>query len=244
MGQNGTAQVVVVQPDPHSPLARFETWLGDAGLQFMTLRPFAGDEVPHTLQHDGLIVMGGEMSSLDDAAHPWLVDIRVLLRDAVSRARPTLGICLGGQLLAQAFGGRVAVGDRGVEAGLVWVNGTDQAANDDLFEGLVRPFPAGTLHTDMIAELPQDASWLGSSSLYRHQAFRVGACGWGIQFHPELSPDLYREWEAHYAKTADEPLLRLLRDGSEQLQRMDGEVEPATRELAKRFANIVLTRRQ
>lgn len=243
MNQAAAADVLVVLPDVNSPLDRFEGWLGEMGVRFTTLRPYAGDVVPHSLRYDGLVVMGGEMSALDDLDHPWLNDIRILFRDAVACGRPTLGICLGGQLLAQALGGTVVVGDRGVENGIVRVHWTSEATDDELLTGLVDPFLTGAYHQDAISELPQQAVWLGSSAMYRHQAFRVGECAWGVQFHPELSPELYDQWAAHYAETADESLLALLARGTEEFTRYDGDVERATREMAGRFGSIVLARR-
>lgn len=239
MSQAGPPRVLVVQPDVNSPLDRFEGWLSAAGPRFTTVRPYAGDDVPHTLEYDGLVVMGGEMSALDDLDFPWLNDIRILFRDAVSRRRPTLGICLGSQLLAQAAGGKVVAGVHGVECGIVRVDWTSEAGNDELCAGLISPFLTGAYHQDVIAELPPEAAWLGSSALYRNQAFRVGDCAWGVQFHPELSPELYSQWAAHYAETADDSLLALLRNGSAEFSRHDRDVIAATREMAGRFAEIV-----
>lgn len=243
MSQGHTAEILVVVPDANSPLDRFESWLSDRGLRFTTLRPYSGDPVPHNLRYEGLVVMGGEMSALDDEKYPWLKDIRILFRDAVRLGRPTLGICLGAQLLAQSMGGTVQVGDDGVECGLVQVDWTPEAAGDELVSGLAAPFPTGAYHQDIVAELPPGATWLGTSSMYPHQAFRCGHSAWGVQFHPELSPALYNQWAAHHGETADDALLTTIRAGAEQLDRNDGDVSAATQAMADRFASIVLSQR-
>jgi hypothetical protein len=62
---------------------------------------------------------------------------------------------------------------------------------------------------------------------------------WGVQFHPELSPQLYGEWAANFGR-ADPALRALLRKGTDDFQRYDADVEAATRAMAKRFAEIVL----
>jgi GMP synthase (glutamine-hydrolysing) len=239
LDHNDSAQILVVQPDPKSPLDRFDGWLRESGLEFVIVRPFLGEVVPHTLLQDGLIVLGGEMSARADTEFAWLEDIRILLRDAVTRAQPTLGICLGGQLLAQAVGGQVTLGHRGIEGGIVWVDWTADACSDDLVSSLPSPFPTGALHGDAIANLPEAAIWLGFSSTYRHQAFKIGSSAWGVQFHPELSPTLYDDWVAAFIQT-DPSLTALLRTGVEDFQRHGADIENATRALARRFAEIVV----
>ena len=176
--------VLVVQPDPVAPLFRAEAWLREEGVEWTTVRPFAGDRVPDRLELDGLVVLGGSMSSLDGALYPWLEDIRALQRAAAAQGKPSLGICLGAQLMAQAFGGATAKGDCGLEAGVAWVDWLPTASEDPVLSGLAGPFPTGTMHGDMVAVLPQDAVLLGTGPVYPHQAFRVGATSWGVQFHP------------------------------------------------------------
>ena len=93
-------RLLVIQPDPLTVLDRFGEWLADAAVSIEVVRPFAGDVVPEYLRTDGLLVMGGRMSVWHDRDHPWLADVRRLFRHAVQAARPTVGICLGAQLLA------------------------------------------------------------------------------------------------------------------------------------------------
>ncbi len=84
-------RVLVIQPDRADPLDRFEAWLQGLGVQLTIVQPFSGHEVPSTLDADGLIVLGGKMGAYEDAAYPWLEDIRALQRDAVAQGAPTLG---------------------------------------------------------------------------------------------------------------------------------------------------------
>lgn len=231
-------QVLVVQPGDDDPLGRFSGWLADAGIDFVTVRPFAGDTIPDRLEADGLIVLGGEMSSNDTATHPWLERVRRLMRDAVERGRPTLGICLGGQLLAQALGGTVVRGASGTEAGLVTVTTTDAAQDDAIFHGLGRDFAVASMHGDEIEVLPDGAELLGTSTPYAHQAFRAAPNAWGVQFHPEIEPATYASWADDFHSPDPEEADRVTR-GINDLGAADARVRATAEVIAARFAALV-----
>lgn len=238
MAPSATPQVLVVQPGDDDPLGRFEGWLGERGIAIQTSRPYAGEVVPDRLEADGLIVLGGAMSSNDDAAYPWLADIRRLLRDAVRQDRPTLGICLGGQLLAQSLGGRVERGAHGVEAGVVRVSATDDAADDPLFAGIGPTFSVASMHGDAIELLPAGAILLSTSNPYAHQAFRAAPHAWGVQFHPEISPATYASWAAEFRSPDPDQRDRVAR-GIEELTAADVAVREPAALLATRFGALV-----
>lgn len=181
------------------------------------------------------------MSVHDTADHPWLADIASLLQDAVDRELPTLGICLGGQLLAQALGGVVARGHAGVEAGIVEVELRPDVGDDSLLGGLGQ-FPMGSMHDDAVHELPEDSCWLAASAQYPHQAFRVGASAWGVQFHPEISPATYESWARLYESSEPRDRDRV-QSGVSQFAAHDAGVCSNSRVMARRFADVVLRRR-
>lgn len=239
-GKHGRSRprLLVIQPDPLGALDRFAEWLTNAGLEVRVIRPFAGEEIPNTLAEDGLLVLGGDMGANDDDEYPWLADIRHLLRHTVDSALPTLGICLGGQLLAKALGGTVTVGDRELEAGVVSISWRPAAHTDTLFADLPTPFLVGAMHDDVVSELPGEAVWLGQGDMYPHQAFRAGACAWGVQFHPEVSCDGYRKWVAAWDGTSAVAWNRL-QQGVADFHRFDDEIAGTTRILAHRFADVI-----
>jgi len=230
-------RILVIQPDPNGDLDRFATWLEAEGIQLRVVRPFLGEPVPSNIDASGLIVLGGSMAATDEGEHPWLVEIKALLRTAVAGSVPTLGVCLGAQLLADALGGEVRPGDVGLECGVVAVRWLDAAKDDPLLSGQQQPFLAGAFHFDVIAELPPGAVLLGSGEKYPHQAFRIGDA-WGVQFHPEISPERFHSWRVEAPPTS-----WLEYDGNTRVfQMLDEEVIAGTRELAKRFAHIVRDR--
>ena len=172
-------------------------------------RPHAGEPLPADLTgFAGLLVLGGAMGAMDDDVAPWLPATRRLLAEGVERGLPTLGICLGAQLLAAATGGRVERGTAGLEVGLVPIRCLPQAADDALL-GPVAALTTATgaasragqvavpqWHQDAVTVLPAGAVLLASGDRYPHQAFRLGSCAWGLQYHPEVTLADFGEWMA------------------------------------------------
>lgn len=230
-------RVLIIQPDIKDDPSRLGVWLREADIRLEVVRPFAGDSIPSRVDGEGLVVLGGSMGAGDDDAHPWLADVRVLLRDAVAGNVPTLGICLGAQLLASAMGGRVASGQVGLECGVVAVRWTEESSDDALVAQLSAPFLAATMHFDAIEELPPRAVLLGESGRYPHQVFRIGSA-WGVQFHPEVTPQRYASWRSEM-----DPSIRADYDRqAKHVDAGDAEIQVGTRELVRQFASIVQTR--
>ena len=230
-----------MEPAESSGAGRLGDWLRDAGL---LLDRRAGTDLPDPESYAAVVVMGGAMGAYDDEAHPWLGGVRDLLRTAVGAGVPTLGVCLGGQLLAGALGGQVRPGDEGPEVGPGLVAKRDTAASDPLF-GLV-PFTPDVLqwHFDVVTELPAGSTLLASSTRYPHQAFRVGEAAWGIQFHIETDPATVRRWAA-----VDADQLRSEYDWDVSaalnrwdLERLHADLEEVWRPFVQRFAEVARSR--
>jgi len=160
--------------------------LGAAGVALDVRRVFAGEPLPPDAAGlAGVVVMGGPMSARADAGFPSRRAELDLLADAVRRAVPTLGVCLGAQLLALAGGGRVLSGAAGPEIGWGPVELTEDAHHDPLLGGLPDRLAVLHWHSDTF-DLPAGSVHLAASARYRGQAFRVGARAWGLQFHLEV----------------------------------------------------------
>jgi GMP synthase (glutamine-hydrolysing) len=106
-----------------------------------------------------------------------------LLELCVRRPRPTLGICLGSQLLAAALGASVAKARR-KEIGWFRVELLPGARDDALFSGLPPSFTSFHWHGDAFT-LPKGAVPLAATEMTPLQAFRSGPAAWGVQFHLE-----------------------------------------------------------
>lgn len=228
------ARVLVVQHTAGEGLGHLFTWLPDVGLDVHPIHPYLGHRVPTVVEGDALIVLGGPMSAYDDTVAPWLPAVRQLLAAAVEDGVPTLGICLGAQLLAVACGGTVdAPAAAGPERGL---GGVEVSADDDLFRP--GPMPVVQWHADAVSALPDGGVVCASNNRYDNQAFRVGEAAWGMQFHIEATSGMVASWAA-----ADQESLaaegREPADIVAEVQQAEAALEKAGAPVARRFAALV-----
>jgi GMP synthase (glutamine-hydrolysing) len=157
-----------------------------------------------------LVVLGGPIGAYETDRYPFLIDeLAALARRLVAR-RPTLGICLGAQLIAKALGAAVYPGGR-KEIG--W--GELQLPPAGLQSPLRSLEGVRVLHWHGDTfDLPKDAELLASSAAYPHQAFRVGSNVLALQFHPEALTQQFECWLIGHtqelaAAGVDVPTLRL-----------------------------------
>jgi GMP synthase (glutamine-hydrolysing) len=134
-----------------------------------------------------IVVLGGPVGVYEQAIYPWLGDEIAGIARRLRRGRPTLGICLGAQLMAAALGARVYPGQTR-EIG--WSTLTLTAAGRACCLQALDGEPVLHWHGDTF-ELPPGAELLASSTLTPHQAFSCGATALALQFHPEVyGPDI------------------------------------------------------
>ncbi|MCI2421216.1 type 1 glutamine amidotransferase [Saccharopolyspora sp. K220] len=233
------ARILVVQPSKLDPPGQLGEWLLAAGAELDVVLP-AEDQLPADFdRHQGVVVLGGEMGVYDDPDHPWLADVRALLSRAVSKRVPVLAICLGAQLLAAATGGQVRAARKGPEAGTLLVAKRDAAAEDPLLGPMPLTPDVLQFHTDEITALPPSAQLLASSPKCDNQAFRVGDCAYGLQFHIETTPDIVLEWARLSPDVAE-----TVRPGQlepEHLAEFHEELAETWQPVAERFVRLVST---
>jgi len=178
---------------------RLGEWLTDAGLELVVVRAHAGDPVPASLDgYAALVVLGGDQhvypGPAGEPGAAWFADLEALLRTAVRERVPTLGVCLGAQLLATAHVGTVAPAPAGPEIGAELVAKRDVAERDPLFANVPMLPDVIQWHHDEVTELPIGAVLLAASTNHPHQAFRLGDRAWGLQFHIECDTAMIAGW--------------------------------------------------
>ena len=186
--------VLVVEHEAGCPPAHLGRWLEEAGCALDVCRPYAGDVLPGLGSYDGLVVLGGSMGAHDDAAYPWLAEVKELIRSAANAGTPTLGTCLGHQLAAVALGGDAGRNPRGHQIGL-FDTGWHPAADDDPLLGAVTSARRGVhWNLDLVTALPAGAQALASTPAGELQAARYTDTVWGVQWHPEIDDRIFGAW--------------------------------------------------
>ncbi len=153
---------------------------------------------------DLLIVLGGPVGVYESHLYPILDEELEVLRCRLAAGAPTLGICLGAQLMASALGAQVAPGSA-KEIGWAPVNLTEAGQNGPLrhLDGI----PMLHWHGDAF-DLPPAAECLASTALCPNQAFALGRATLGFQFHPEVDGHGFERWlVGHAVELASVPCL-------------------------------------
>jgi len=186
-------EVLVFQHDPFEDLGYFAEVLDKQGADCRVVRFFHGEMPAEDWQHIGaLIILGGPMSVSEEDHYPFLRWEKRIIRAAIDEAVPMLGVCLGAQLIAEAFGTKIFHGPV-KEIGWSQISITPHGQVDSLLGYLPESATVFQWHEDGF-ELPNGAIHLASSVNYQNQAFRVGKSIYGLQFHLEVTPRMIERW--------------------------------------------------
>lgn len=167
------------------------------------------DDLRKALEHEGLtVILGGPIGVYETEDYPFLKQEIELLQQRLARNLPTLGICLGAQLIAHALGAKVFAG---AQKEIGWSRLEIKPVAPNPLASLINT-PVLHWHGDTF-DLPQNAELLASSTLYPNQAFKIGNNILALQFHVEVAADAMEKWlightcELRHAKI-DIPSLR------------------------------------
>lgn len=205
-------QVIAIRHLFHEDLGSLEPLLRALGYEVSYLEA-GGDDLQaiDPLRPDLLVVLGGPMGVYEADRYPFIGQEVALLRERLAADRPTLGICLGAQLMAKALGARVYPGGRR-EIGWKPLRFTEEGR-----ELLARlDLPVLHWHGDTF-DLPEGAVRLASTDLYENQAFLFGRNLLALQFHPEVTAAGLERWllDAEGDATLVHDLPRLRRETAE-----------------------------
>ncbi|MDP4239858.1 MAG: type 1 glutamine amidotransferase [Bacteroidota bacterium] len=151
--------------------------------------------LPNLTEIDWLIVMGGPMGVYDEAEHPWLIEEKTFIRQAINNGKTVMGICLGSQLIAEVLGARVYPNQK-KEIGWFDVRLTEAAKGLPLFNQFEERFPVFHWHGDTY-DLPAGSIRLMSSDNCLNQAFLYRGKVLGLQFHVEVTGQSIKDMVNH-----------------------------------------------
>ncbi len=187
-----TRRILCIVHQKHSRTRRVGRFLRRKGYEVEVCRPCLGHPLPEVLDdYAGVVVFGGPQSAYEHDKYDFLRTELDWMPRVLESGTPFLGICLGCQMLAQVLGGKVVTHPEGLfEVGYFPVYPTDEGA--EIF-GDAEVMHAYQWHKDGY-ETPHGAVALATGERFANQAFRYGRSAFGVQFHPELTPNTMERW--------------------------------------------------
>lgn len=171
----------------------FGSILDDLGWSRTTLKLYENADLPANASDCHLLlIMGGPMNADEVETYPFLKAETELIRTRIEQDLPTLGICLGSQLIAKAAGARVYAGPVR-EIGWYNVDLTEEGKRDPHLGNFDSVFSVFHWHGDTF-DLPKGAVRLVTSYPYSNQAFRMGKSVYAFQFHLEVTLAMIETW--------------------------------------------------
>lgn len=187
--------LLAIRHVPFEDLGCFEAPLTDAGYAIRYVdAPTADFARIAKADWDLLVVLGGPIGVHEQDDYPFLSQELRLLEVRLKNAAPTLGICLGSQLMAHALGARIHK-NRSAEIG--WKSLILTSAG---YDSSLQHFHKPVFHWHGESfDLPAGARHLASTDLCPHQAFSLGSALLALQFHPEVTARGLEQWYVGHA---------------------------------------------
>jgi GMP synthase (glutamine-hydrolysing) len=183
-------QACVIRHVAFENLGTFAPVLAGAGFDLSIMDAGVDDVFEPILRSDLVVVLGGPIAAYEQERYPFLVDELRALGRRLREGRPTLGICLGAQLMAAALGARVYPGAE-KEIGIAGIELTEAGKASCLAP--LAGQPVLHWHGDTF-DLPEHSLRLASTAAYENQAFALGRNVLGLQFHPEVDAHRFEQW--------------------------------------------------
>ncbi len=171
-------------------------------IPYQIINVYDGQPLPASLSGiSAVIVLGGPMNVYEEDKYPFLKQEDVFLKKVIIEEVPTLGFCLGAQLIAKAKG---AIVKKAPQKEIGWFKVTlgENSPSDLVFRGFWEEIDVFQWHGDTF-EIPNEAVKLASSELCSNQAFRIGSNIYGLQFHVEVTDEMIYQWIDAYRDEVD-----------------------------------------
>jgi len=180
-------KIAVFQHTLSESLGFFESVFTQKNIPFEYIRLFENPDIPRT-DATHAIFLGGPMSVNDEEDYPYLQEEKAFIRHMIKDKKRVLGICLGAQLIASAFGAKVYPYVREIGWQLI----SREPAKKGIFLAFPDQFPVFQFHKETF-EIPYGGRLLCSGSSVKNQAFSYRTA-LGLQFHVELTEAILRDW--------------------------------------------------
>ena len=155
-----------------------------------------GEQIPDLKDYDALWVMGGPMDVWEEAEYPWLIDKKAAIRKAVNELKmPYVGICLGHQLLADALGAEVGLGDH-AEIGIMEIHKTDSGKQSPYLKNMPDKMNCLQWHSAEVKSAPPGMDILSYSDKCAIQSLSLGVQVFTMQYHQEIIASTVSDWSA------------------------------------------------
>ena len=172
-------------------------FLNDNNIPYKVIDIFNGESLPDSCSDtSAIITLGGPMNVYEEDKYPFLKKEDEFLKEAIEKDLPTLGFCLGAQLIAKAKGAIVMKAPE-KEIGWFKISLDRNGTHDPLFRDFPRGIDVFQWHGDTF-EIPDGAIKLAESELCPNQAFRIGNNVYGLQFHIEVTGEMIQQWIDSY----------------------------------------------
>ncbi len=179
-----------------------ETYFQGGGFSLKIVDLSRGEKLPSDFSDiEAVVSLGGPMNVYEEQKFPFLKEEDLFIKETLKKQIPFLGICLGAQLLAKAAGAKVSKSST-KEVGWFKVQLQKIAQKDFLLCGLGPEITVFQWHEDTF-DVPQSGTLLATGPNCPHQAFKVGKCAYGIQFHIEVTEAIINDWCKAYFNSQD-----------------------------------------
>lgn len=186
-----TINILVVQNSIRDPIGILGNQLIKQGAELTTWLPEQQAMLPNG-DFAGLIILGGHMNACEDEKYPHLKQVVECIHQFHAENKPIMGVCLGSQLIARAFGSRVYPHST-PELGFSPLKVIAPLATEPWLQSCPADLHIMQWHFDTF-DLPVQATLLMTNDICKHQAYRIGSNIYGFQFHLEVTPEIITDW--------------------------------------------------
>jgi GMP synthase-like glutamine amidotransferase len=191
-GQKKEMRLHYLQHVPFENPGSILIWARENGHVITHTQLYEQDTLPKQQDFDWLVVMGGPMNIYEEENYPWLADEKVFIREAITAGKVIIGLCLGGQLIADVIGGKVTQNPC-KEIGWFPVRLSQKVRSTSLFAFFPEQPVVFEWHGDTFSVLPEDAECIAENNACKHQAFIYKKRVFGFQFHLENTAAIIKD---------------------------------------------------